>query len=225
MFDTLLQMSDASSMKIPKPFNGCLLIEFNIHCRELLACAEFKQIAHCFAPEWHVSPVPVAAVQNNDHPHPGVPDPNNAGAIRAWKIQTELYRLERADNENSLRQFNYLTTVRKAEVEANGEAVSLIKHCFKDSVFRWTENFTNASEKLTAIAAMFAGTHEMAMNSQWILLWNNLTLEKDASLKEIEVFVAHVAELVREHVDMFAHKIEKKQLLSLLISKFEFYSP
>ncbi|KAJ3265451.1 hypothetical protein HDU77_005170 [Chytriomyces hyalinus] len=164
-------------------------------------------------------------MQNNNHPHPGVPDANNAEAIRAWKIQTELYRLERADNENSLRQFNYLTTVHKAEVKANSEAVSLIKRCFKDSVFRLTENFMNASEKLTAIAATFTGTHEMTMSSQWILLWNNLMLEKDASVKEIEVFVAHVAELVQEHVIMFAQEIEKKQLLLLLISKFKFYSP
>ncbi|KAJ3240322.1 hypothetical protein HDU78_002348 [Chytriomyces hyalinus] len=50
-------------------------------------------------------------------------------------------------------------------------------------------------------------------------------LEKDASVKEIKVFVAHMAELVQEHVIMFAQEIEKKQLLLLLISKFKFYSP
>ncbi|KAJ3232505.1 hypothetical protein HDU77_000852, partial [Chytriomyces hyalinus] len=218
-------MSDASSMKIPKPFNGRSLIEFNIHRRELLAYAEFKRIAHCLDPEWRVSPVPAAAVQNNNHLHPGVPDHNNAGAIRAWKIQTELYRIEKSDNENALRQFNYLTAVRKAEVEANGEAISLIKRCFKDSVFRRNENFTNASEKLTAIAAMFAGTHETTMGTEWISLWNNLTLEKDAPVKEIETFVSRVAELVREHVAMFDHEIEKKGLLALLFSKFQLYSP
>ncbi|KAI8826487.1 hypothetical protein BJ741DRAFT_40458 [Chytriomyces cf. hyalinus JEL632] len=177
-------MSESTSKKCPKPFNGHSLIEFNIHHRELIAYAESKRIAHCLAPDWRVSPVPPAARNTNAHPHPGGIDDLTPDEVNEWKLRVELYKIEKADNESSLRQFNHLTAVRKAEIEANGEAILLIKHCFKDSVFRRTQDLTNASAKLTTIATMFSLTHASAMSSQWITLWSNLKLNEDTSVKK-----------------------------------------